>query len=325
MLTAAFLRARRVLSQAGLRDAGPLERIPSVLNEVWYAGPYVVRISAHPDSRRLRYESLLATYLPDSVKYPEIVTYGRADFAEWLVVRRVQGEPLSRAWPDMTERQRHDAVTSIGLALRDLHAVPPDDTGDLVPPFLGGDTLDCPHQLPASRVRELLERARGLPGVSHNVLDHAQVMVDENGEALDPVAKGLVHGDLHFENVLWDGKEVSALLDFEWARPGSPDLDLDVILRFTADPFLHVADDYAHLARRAEYREVPNWLRDAYPELFAHPRLRDRLAVYSLSYEIRHLLLRPPMRPVDPSETFHPYNRIRRIVEGHSYLAWMQW
>lgn len=324
MLSAAFLRARRVLRQAGLRETVNLERAPSVLNEVWFAGPYVLRISSHPDDERLRYESLLAAHLPPSVKYPPIVTYSRSDFAEWLILRRVPGEPLSKAWPTMSERQRYDAVTQIGHALRDLHAVPPSAVEDLQPPFVG-DTLDCPHQLPVARIRELLERARGLPGVSHSVLDRAHVLLDESEGAIDPEPTALIHGDLHFENVLWDGTRVSALLDFEWARPGAPDIDLDVILRFCADPFLHVAEDYAHLAKRSDYREVPDWLRDAYPELFAHPQLAARLSVYSLSYEIRHLLLKPPMAPVDPTETFHPYNRIRRIVDGHSYLEWIQW
>ena len=324
MLTAAFLRARKVLGEAGIRDAGALERVPSVLNEVWYAGPYVIRISANPDSRRLRYESLLAAHLPKAVKYPEIVTYGRSNVAEWLIVRRVEGEPLSRAWPEMSERQRRDAVEEIGGALRELHqvAVPPIE--GLAPPFLG-ETLECPHQLPASRIRQLLEQARGLPGVSHTVLDQAHVLVDEAESALDPAPVNLIHGDLHFENVLWDGNQISAILDFEFARPEAPDVDLDVILRFCADPFLHVADDYAHLARRSDYREVPAWLRDAYPEIFAHPRVQERLSVYSLSYELRHLLLRPPTGPVDPTETFHPYNRMRRAIEGHSYLAWVQW
>ena len=32
----------------------------------------------------------------------------------------------------------------------------------------------------------------------------------------------LVHGDLHFENVLWDNGHISAVLDLEWARPEAP-------------------------------------------------------------------------------------------------------
>jgi hypothetical protein len=155
------------------------------------------------------------------------------------------------------------------------------------------------------------------------------------GQAADIISAGeaaldgfpgstLVHGDLHFENVLWDGARISALLDFEWARPGPPDLDLDVLLRFCAEPGVNVASDYEQQLRRRDYRDVPVWLREAYPDLFAHPRLNERLALYSLAYDLRELLLRPPRHPIEQLPTHHPYNRIRRLVElrraAHSNL-----
>ena len=43
--------------------------------------------------------------------------------------------------------------------------------------------------------------------------------VRANRSALDPFeATTLIHGDLHFQNVLWDGRNVTALLDLEFAR-----------------------------------------------------------------------------------------------------------
>ena len=78
------------------------------------------------------------------------------------------------------------------------------------------------------------------------------------------------------------------------------------------------------IEERRDYRELPVWLRESYPELFAHPRLNERLALYSLAYDLRELLLRPPRRPIDQLPTHHPYNRIRRLVEmrraAHSNL-----
>src|SRR5947199_376910 len=54
----------------------------------------------------------------------------------------------------------------------------------------------------------------------------------------------LIHGDLTFENVLWDRDHVTGLIDFEWSRAAPADLELDVFLRFCAFPELHVAEDY---------------------------------------------------------------------------------
>jgi aminoglycoside phosphotransferase (APT) family kinase protein len=322
-----MVRARQVLHRAGVGSAGDLQRAPSLLNEVWYLGDYVMRISADPERGRLAYEAALAPFLPPEIGYPEVITGGRDSVGEWLILKRLNGSALSRSWPDMRESARRHAVSQLAVALKALHSTPAPVTaeGPLLPPFWGTDTLDCPHQLPVERLVELCERAEALPNVDRSVLQLAALTAMENANVLDPDPyPTLVHGDLHFENVLWDGHDVGAVLDFEFARPGPADLDLDVILRFCADPGLHVADDYAHLAKRSDYRDVPWWLKEEYPELFNHPRLIDRLTVYSLAYEIRHLLLMPPQSRAEADEPFHPYNRLRKLVERRSHLQWLE-
>jgi aminoglycoside phosphotransferase (APT) family kinase protein len=323
-----LVRARRALSQAGLDEGMPLERVPHTLNEVWYAGHYVLRVTPSPMSRRLEHEAAVARVLPPEVLYPTVVSHGRGPLGEWLLLRRVPGQPLSRTWPEMSDAERRRAVSQVADALRALHSVvlPQDGPAAIAPPFLDHGTLECPHQLPPARTLELVDQAMALRYVDSAMLANAAEIVRIGEAALngDHEARTLVHGDLHFENILWDGGEVSALIDFEWARPGPPDLDLDVLLRFCAEPGVNVAKDYEQQLRRRDYREVPVWLRESYPGLFAHPRLSDRLALYSLAYDLRELLLRPPRCAVEQLPMHHPYNRIRRLVEmrraAHSNL-----
>jgi hygromycin-B 7''-O-kinase len=308
----ARMRALQAIAAAGLGEVRELERIPNTANEVWTAGPYVVRVSSSPGSKRLLYESQIAAALPPEVRYPAIVEYGRSDAVEWLIVERVPGEPLSRAWPALSTEQRRAATFTLADALRALHATAP--PADLVPPF-ARDSLECPHQLPPHRLVELLGRAAELPHLDRGVLEAASALVTDLGGALDDTGPPrLVHGDMHFENVLWNGHRITALVDFEFCRAGPADLDLDVLLRFVADPALHVARDYEHLVDRNDYLEVPDWLRESYPELFAHPRLDDRLIVYGLAYDVRNLLLHPPAGPPGSLPPFHPWNRIRKTV-----------
>jgi hypothetical protein len=93
-----------------------------------------------------------------------------------------------------------------------------------------------------------------------------------------------------------------------------------VFLRFCAFPFLHVAEDYEDVTLAEDYARVPGWLAEDYPALFAHPRLRDRLRVYSLAFDVRDLLLDPPNRPVEQLSQFHPYHRLAATVDGHGYV-----
>jgi aminoglycoside phosphotransferase (APT) family kinase protein len=232
------------------------------------------------------------------------------------------GAELSRQWMTMSDRLRSDAILTLGVALRELHRVDAKAAGLADPWFTHGDTLDCPQQLPVARLLELLTRAARLPHVDRFIVADAMHLVDGAASALDDEPTTLVHGDLHFENVMWDGDSLTAIIDFEWARAGAPDLDLDVLLHSLADPAAHHGVDYV-APRRKDFENVTALLRDAYPELLAHPRLPERLLVYRLSYDTRALLLDPPDRPAELLSPRHPYRRLQRVVEGRSDLSWV--
>jgi aminoglycoside phosphotransferase (APT) family kinase protein len=320
----ALLRAHTALRQAGLTGAGRLEKAPNSTNEVWFIGRFVLFINPDGASRRLAHRANVLEHLPPGVPAPTFVGYGTVNFGEWLVEDRVRGRELSYTWSALSESERERAITALGLALRELHAVDAVDVGlDADAPFLQGDTLECPHQLPAGRLLDLLARSAQLQFVDHDVINRAVDKVLSSADVLDESPRSLIHGDLHFENVMCDGPRLVALIDFEWSRSGPPDLDLDVLLHSLADPALHVrgADDTE--LRRRDFERVTGWLRKAYPELFAHPRLVDRLTLYRLAYDTRALLQQPPDRPAAKLSPHHPYNRIVRLVEGRNELQWM--
>ncbi|GEM_PF-2073553 len=129
--------------------------------------------------------------------------------------------------------------------MRSLHAMacPPD-----LPPIDAAPQLLCDQEYTATRpLLEAIDALLAMPSMDRQVTEGATEMVRATSAALDPFSTShLVHGDITFENVLWNGTAISAMLDFEWARggPRDLDLDLDLLLRFCAYPFLHVAADY---------------------------------------------------------------------------------
>ena len=154
-----------------------------------------------------------------------------------------------------------------------------------------------------------------------NVSEDVEQMVFELTSAIEPFGSDyLVHGDLTFENVLWDGTNITAILDFEWARTSPPDVDLDVFLRFCCLPQFHVGDEWVARTRPEDYADVPWWLQEDYPELFAHPRQFDRLRLYAIAYDIRDLTMFPPPAPASKLNEHHALNRLRKLVSGRSHL-----
>lgn len=311
-------RARRALEGAGLDLSMPLERASSVTNEVWVSEHYVIRVNRRMD-QRLRREALLGPQLPEEVGYPNVVAYGGELGADWLILERVPGLVLARCWPAMTRGERREVIRQFAAKLRTLHQFqcPPDLPETTSPQLLGG----AADFSPCSRLLEALEQAKHLEHVDASIISAAERIVRDKAFALDPWRTDtIIHGDLTFENILWDGTQITAILDFEYARPGPPDLDLDVLLRFCAYPFLHVAEDYEHLTLAEDYAEVPWWLGEDYPELFGHPHQFDRVRIYCIAYDVRELLLFPPQRRARDLSEHHPLNRLMRTTQGTSHL-----
>ncbi len=278
-----------VATRAGGGGGGHLVRVTNALNEVWRYGPFILRINPHPGATRLQREAHLLRRLPPDVFAPRAVATGAAPWGEWMVALCVPGQELSRAWRTLRRVERRQSITELARCLEALHHVAAPESG-----APGGDE-DCPHPLPASRIEALLTQATLLPGVDRGVLDAARVKLRSSADALDEQPTTLVHGDLHLENVLTDSPgSISGVLDFEWCRAGPPDLDLDILLHSLADPSLHVESGDGGALQRRDFDEVVGWLRAAYPALFDHPRLPERMWIYRLAYEVRSLIVEPP-------------------------------
>jgi len=315
--TFAMARARRALIEADLDAHAPLERASSVTNEVWLSPEFVIRVNRQPN-QRLRREAALGPLLPPSVNYPEVIAYGGQLGADWLILRRHRGTVLSRTWPTMTIEERREATRQFARILSNLHQVPnPTDLPEIdTPQLIGGHGFNAVDPL-----LEALDRVNTLQHIDRMFVSQLRQLVLDTSSVIEPYdTTNLVHGDLHFENVLWDGTDITALLDFEWAHGAPADVDLDIFLRFCAYPFLHVAEDYEHLTRTEDYAPIPYWLAQDYPELFSAPHLFERTQLYCIAYDVRELLMFPPPRPPRELSRYHPYNRLDLLLRSNSHL-----
>lgn len=124
----------------------------------------------------------------------------------------------------------------------------------------------------------------------------------------------LVHGDVHGHNVLVDGGDVTGLLDWEGAHTAPADVELDMLLRWTAgaDAFPESPDRPTSIAP-GDCIELVTHVRAAYPELFAIPSLHARLEVRDAHWHLVQLL-----NDGDPSPT---WARLRALLNGRSHLG----
>lgn len=314
----ALARARSALACSRLAPDVPLTRVSSVTNEVWMTDEVVIRVNRRLD-QRLRREAGIAPYLPPELRYPEIIRYGAGTGFDFLILRRQPGTVLSRAWPAMSTAERRTAVRQLAHLMQTLHetSCPPSAGVPSHAPQLIGLSANGP----CGDLLAALDTAKELPHVEPDLIGSVADLVRAAQDVLDPFdATRFVHGDLTFENVLWDGEQITALIDFEWARGAPADLDLDVLLRFCAYPFLHVAPDYEAMTNPVDYADVALWMSEDYPALFAVDRLLERLRLYSIAFDVRELLRHPPKMAAKDLSEHHALRRLARTVGRRSHL-----
>jgi hygromycin-B 7''-O-kinase len=163
----------------------------------------------------------------------------------------------------------------------------------------------------------LAAAAREVGGVDRGLVDAAEALVNERLHLFSGDPPMLVHTDMFGQNLLVEGGRLTAVLDFEMARPAAPDLELDVLLRFCHWPHLPVAPEEEHRMRRQDFNMVPEWIAEVYPQIMDAPSLHDRLEVYSVLHDLRQSI-QFPERPCEPE--WRPVQRLRAIVNGRSYL-----
>lgn len=292
--------------------------VESWSNDAWLTRDSVLRVCWQGDRERLLRECQLLECLPESVPHASVVASGRVSDLTWTVMRRSEGERLDLLWPQLSDEEERTAVIRLGTVLRALHEWQP----PLAVRQLLGPSLTTSARTRAEVVGEavvplsdegrhiLLDWIDELPGVSAALARGARRRVDELSPlvAADELVDGVVvHGDAHFANVLWHQGHLVALLDFEWARTGPPDLELEAACR--EDPLIEAATGTGPL----RMSEVPmlEWLRVGYPGLFEQELLTERLWLYDLGHQLRRLSAAGTTE-IDPQQE----NRLRSLVNG---------
>lgn len=314
-------RAKHALRSAGLHYQVHLERASSTNNEIYLSPEHVVRINTDV-SLRLKREAQLYPHLPDEPWSPRLVARGGQVGSDFLIVERKRGQPLAHAWPFMSQAGRKHAVAQLGAAMSAIHATPTPESLDRLP--TNPQLLDRRTETAVRPVLNALERLSDDLHLDSGVIRAASDYVMDNWKALQGLPEDhLIHGDLTFENILWDGTDMSAIVDFEWSRGAPADLDLDVLLRCCHFPAEHVAPEFRERSRADDYADVPVWLAEAYPGLFAHPQLIERIMMYAISFEVAEMLQIAGQDHLSDHGPTNPYTRLISLVSTGGHVTSM--
>ncbi|HKI74225.1 MAG TPA: phosphotransferase, partial [Pseudomonadales bacterium] len=214
------------------------------------------------------------------------------------------GQNLLDAWPSMNSAARRSAIASLGHNLQQLHAITLPE--NLENPWLTdavqveGKAGDAYHVLPKffPIIIDSLRKARRLDGA---LLMQAESFLAARLELFTRGEPVLVHSDIHFNNLIWDGVEVT-LVDFEGAAAAPKDMELHTILRFTHHPEQFYRQGELVEVTPADLIDVLPVLQQVYPSLFDLPDLTERLKVYEVMWQLLQLHHFQPGHDFDPMQ-----------------------
>ena len=268
----------RTIAAAALgRDPGPLTKAESLSNQVYLGADVVVKLCDR--HTRLSREATLTRHLPAGITAP-LLASGQQDDGYYACYTRLPGKS-----PTMADI---DAATARTLAAQAIDTL--DRLHDWSPPAEALPTLreDIDHGGFTTReaLQEAVDRLRidRLGDVPQHLLDglHA-IAADAPARAATTVP---VHADCFWDNWLANGHTVTALLDFEWARFGTPMDDWFFLIRFSGQHLADVLDLVAEttstpkdvLRAECEAREAHFLAYDLHYALEHEPRMAaDRL------------------------------------------------
>lgn len=316
--------AHAALLAAGVEDEALTPR-HGWSNEAWLGVRHVARLSNGRFVGSFAHEATVVAALADgAVPHAEVVGHGlRPDGpGEWIVSKRRPGVTLADAWPGADPSARARMGRSLGRAMCALHELVPHPAApscwvDALQPGRLHDAYHPPPGLGPAMVAE----AANLPGADLAIADALASMFADRMSLFAGDELVFAHLDVHGHNVLVDGREVTALLDWELAHPASPDLELDMLLRWCAAPVEINRDPGAiEVLLPQDLRGLVDDAASAYPGLVAAPHLVERLEVYDAHWHLVQIICLHALGDGNPATTSERWRMLGVVVEGRSHV-----
>jgi aminoglycoside phosphotransferase (APT) family kinase protein len=244
----------------------------------------------HLSTGSLRRETVVLKRLHGRVPTAEVLASGLDDIlGEYVIQKWVPGVTLLEAWlenPDVSTREWW--LTQWTASLRAIHEERFSQPGE----WVDGELKAYPswRSYMETRLRKRIDLLMRVPAMDRDLVLAAERYLRRKAPVLEDAPFCLIHRDLHFGNVLVKGPQLTAVLDFELAQVGPRDYELDAICRFLRYPWFYLPAGSPARVHPARFASVWMRLRRGYPELFAAPRLRERLCLYALDRELSCLI-----------------------------------
>ena len=253
-------------------------------NLVYSAGnKYIIKICNNKENEN-RFENEINFYLKNkNNKYiPELCNYhiseNEKDYS-YEIIEKVNGKSLYFVWHLFDDQKRKSIIKEISLMMKSFHAVK-------------GEKYDWSLFIKEKLIKDL--NNCNLNNLFNNEeKEKIEYVIEKSSKYLKSEEFGLVHSDIHFDNVLIDENNNLKLIDFETAIFAPIDYELDIFLRMCNNPLKYSSEETEKFVNEEDYKNIAIYLKEYYPEIFDFKNYEIRHLIYDLEANFR-LLARFP-------------------------------
>lgn len=239
-------------------------------NTIYSIGDFIIRICTDRNNEeRFKNEiefynvnidnhSLPKMYLGDSSK--KIVPY------MYEILEKVNGKPLYDIWYKIDDSEKKSIIIKMIETLKSFHQKKVDNCSFV--------------ELLKNRIRKIQSKSSLPNGLYEIVITIADDLFSECN-------CGYIHGDLHFDNILYDGNKIS-IIDFERNMVAPIDYDFRILAMCEYYPWKWASVYTDMKTIESDYQGLIQIIIDNYKELRSIPNVEKRINYYLLLEMIEH-------------------------------------
>lgn len=196
------------------------------------------------------------------------------------IIEKIDGVSLYNAWHTFNEDKREEIIKMLCSAIKKIHSNI-------------GKKYDW-NKFIKDKFIMLYDQANELNIFNEEekkIIDYAYSKFNKYLVSQDFV---LIHNDLHFDNIFYNDGKIK-LIDFERSMYAPRDYELDILYRMIRKPWKYASESTEKYIDSSDYANIILYIEKYYKELVSIPYLSQRLAIYDMVYNLKHLIKHPDL------------------------------
>lgn len=254
---------------------------------------YVVKICTKIENEAsFEKEVFLYRLFDTKLPVPKVIYFDTSKIAinhYFYICNKIDGDNLYSIWHTLKENERKSIIQTLCNYLKIINSYWKDK---FINTYWRNETT-WKNQI-MSDINNFLRKIEEKNILNKSFLNILKKYLAHNAYVLNEEIIGIVYWDVHFDNILVKDGNISGILDFEWSDLMSIDYVLDLANRLQNYPTIYtLREEDENNIKEEDYKNIMQYYRESYPELFTFKDIEKRIALYSIKYDLRLLLKFP--------------------------------